>query len=305
MQSMRDQMAQTIEDVMGHDERLVLAEISRTQLDQAFRKYPGRTFNVGIMEQTMIGVAAGMALEGFIPVVHSIAPFLVERPYEQLKDDFCYQRLGGNFISIGGSYDYSAEGMTHHGPGDVPILRNLPGMQIVVPGTPAELDSLFHEAYDSGSPTYYRLSLKRNSVDRPVRFGLLDVVRRGRRATVIAVGPMLAATLEAVEDFDVTVLYCTTVAPFDGATLREVSAGSDIALVEPYYAGALVPDVVAAMGRTPVRVEAIGVPHEVLSRYGTPEEHDAALGLTPEGLRRRIASFLNDSRIPELESDSP
>jgi transketolase len=296
MLTMRDQMAQTIEDTMARDERvmLVLAEISRTPLDGIFRKYPDRAVNVGIMEQTMVSVAAGIAVEGFIPVVHSIAPFLAERPFEQLKDDFCYQRLGGNFISIGGSYDYSTEGMTHHGPGDVPILRSLPGMRIVVPGTPAEFDALFREAYASGAPTYYRLGLTRNPDDRPVRFGQLDVVRRGRRATVFAVGPMLAPALAAVADLDVTVLYCTTVAPFDGETLREASASGDIVLVEPYYAGTLVPDVVAAMGRTPVRVAAIGVPREVLTRYGTPQEHDVALGLTPEGIRRRIDAFLSD-----------
>jgi transketolase len=295
MMTMRDQMTQTVEDVMARDERvmLVLAEISRKPLDSIFRKYPDRAVNVGIMEQTMVSVAAGIAVEGFIPVVHSIAPFLAERPLEQLKDDFCYQRLGGNFISIGGSYDYSTEGMTHHGPGDVPILRSLPGMQIVVPGTPTEFDALFREAYASGAPTYYRLGLTRNPDDHPVRLGQLDVVRRGRRATVVAVGPMLAPTLAAVADLDMTVLYCTTVAPFDGETLHEASASGDIVLVEPYYAGALVPDVVAAMGQTPVRVAAIGVPREVLTRYGTPQEHDVALGLTPEGIRRRIDAFLS------------
>src|SRR5215470_1182343 len=175
MLTMRDQMAQTVEAVMARDERvmLVLAEISRTPLDGIFRTYPDRALNVGIMEQTLVSVAAGLAVEGFIPAVHSIAPFLVERPFEQLKDDFCYQRLGGNFISVGGSYDYSTEGMTHHGPGDVQILRSLPGMQVIVPGMPGEFDTLFREAYANDSPTYYRLSLKTNPVEHVVRFGKL------------------------------------------------------------------------------------------------------------------------------------
>jgi transketolase len=167
-------------------------------------------------------------------------------------------------------------------------------MRIVVPGTPAEFDTLFRAAYAGGAPTYYRLGLARNPDDRPVRFGQLDVVRRGRRATVVAVGPMLSPTLAAVADLDLTVLYCTTVAPFDGATLRELSPNGDIVLVEPYYEGTLVHDLVAAMGRTPVRIAACGVPRTVLSRYGTPHEHDAALGLTPEGIRRRIDVFLDD-----------
>ncbi len=293
---MRQQMGQTVKELIESDERLVvvLAEISTGYFEGT--SHPERVINVGIMEQTMTSVAAGMALEGFIPVVHSITPFLVERPFEQIKDDFCYQGLGGKFISTGASYDYSTEGMTHHGPGDVQILRSLPGMQIVVPGTATEFERLFRETYANGSPTYYRLASENNPVEYPVRFGKLEVVQRGSQATVIAVGPMLAATLEAVKDMDVTVLYCTTVAPFDAERLRAVCQGqtSKIVLVEPYYAGVLVPDICAAMGRIPVSIEAIGVPREVLWHYGTPEEHDEAIGLTKEGIRRRIERFLSE-----------
>lgn len=292
--SMREQMVPTLASLMARDERLmlVLAEISRALLEPIFQRFPKRALNLGIMEQTAVSVAAGLALEGFIPVVHSIAPFLAERPFEQIKDDFSYQGLGGNFISNGASYDYSVEGMTHHGPGDVAILRTLPEMRIVVPGTPAEFDHLFRAAYASGAPTYYRLSTARNAENQPVRFGELAVMRRGTRATVIAVGPSLRFVEPAVRDLDVTLLYCATVAPFDGATLRATAPNGDIVVVEPYYAGTLTPDIAAAMAPTPVRIEAIGVPRMVLSHYGTPEEHDAALGLTPAGVRARVEAFL-------------
>src|SRR5713226_8705535 len=207
--TMRQQMGQTVKEVIESDERLVvvLAEISTGYFEGT--SHPERVINVGIMEQTMTSVAAGMALEGFIPVVHSITPFLVERPFEQIKDDFCYQGLGGKFISTGASYDYSTEGMTHHGPGDVQILRSLPGMQIVVPGNAGEFDRLFREAYANASPTYYRMQVSENPIEYPVRFGKLEVIRRGNHTTVIAIGPMLSRVLPAVEDLDVTVLYCT------------------------------------------------------------------------------------------------
>src|SRR5436190_18624039 len=189
--TMRQQMIATIEDLFQSDERLslVLGDISLELFAKVFQHYPERAFNLGIMEQTMVSVAAGIAMEGFIPVVHSITPFLVERPFEQIKDDFCYQQLGGNFISTGASYDYSTEGMTHHGSGDVQILRSLPGMQIVVPGTAGEFDTLFRESYANGFPTYYRLSVKSNPVEYPVRFGEMVIVKQGKQATVIAVGP--------------------------------------------------------------------------------------------------------------------
>ena len=294
--NMRQQMAKTLEELMEYDKRLVvvLAEISYSLFNKNNVAFAKRILNLGIMEQTMVSVAAGIAMEGLIPVVHSITPFLAERPFEQIKDDFCYQQLGGNFISTGASYDYSTEGMTHHGSGDVQILRSLPGMQIVVPGTPGEFDALFRESYANGSPTYYRLTVKSNPVEYPVRFGELVVVKQGKQATVIAVGPMLASVLPAVEDMDVTVLYCTTVAPFDSETLRATSQSTKFVIIEPYYEGVLVPDVCAAMRHTPIRIETIGVPHKVLTHYGEPEQHDEELGLTPKGIRLRIEQFLNN-----------
>jgi transketolase len=295
-EKMRDQMVATLEDVLDRDERVMvlLGNITTDQLKGAARAHPERVLDLGILEQSIVSAAAGVALEGMIPVAHSITPFLVERPFEQIKDDFCYQRLGGNFISVGASYDYTTSGMTHHSPGDVQILRSLPGMQIVLPGTAAEFDRLFREAYANGSPTYFRLSVRSNAEDRPVRFGQAEVVREGSRATVVAVGPMLERLLEAVADLDVTVLYYTTVAPFDGETLRAHAPHGDVLLVEPFYEGTLTPEVMAAMGRLPVRVGAIGVAHRVLDAYGTVEEHDAALGLDATGIRRRVEAYLRE-----------
>lgn len=290
MKDMRQHMVDLLSTLLHEDERLavVLADISASR----FQPHP-RLFNVGIMEQAMISVAAGLALEGFIPVAHSFVPFLVERPFEQLKDDFCYQRLGGNFISTGSSYDCSHEGMTHHGPGDIQILRSLPGMQIVVPGTAGEFEQLFRQAYANGAPTYYRLGVRSNVEERNVDFGKLLTIKRGKRATVVVVGPLLEATVETVAGMDVTVLYCTTIAPFDGETLRQECTGGRVVLIEPYYEGGLTMDIMAALRRQPICLETIGVPHEVLSNYGTLQQHDEALGLTPQGIRQRLLALLD------------
>ena len=293
--TMRQQMVRTLTEMLDTDQRVValLGNISVSLFEKRlFRARPQRLYDVGISEQAMLSMAAGLALEGLIPVVHTIAPFLVERAFEQIKDDFCYQQLGGNFISIGASYDYSTEGMTHQAPGDVQILRSLPGMQIVVPGAAAEFDALFRASYDNGQPTYYRLSERSNAEAQPVTIGQARVVRQGSRATVVAVGPMLAATLAATEGLDVTVLYYTTVAPFDGEALRAQSAHGRIALVEPFYADTLIPDVVDAMGGAPVRVTAIGVPRQLLTHYGTPAQYDESIEVTPAGIRARIERFL-------------
>ncbi len=304
---MRQQMAETVTNLGETDHRVVvlLGNISTTYFARSLKEHPLRVWDMGICEQAMTSVAAGLALEGLVPVVHTLAPFLVERSFEQLKDDFCYQRLGGNFISVGASYDYSIEGMTHHAPGDVEVLQSLPGMRIVVPGTAGEFDRLFRSSYASGSPTYFRLSLRQNEQDHPVEFGRARRVSVGSRGTIVAVGPLLDTVLEAVRDLDVTVLYYTTLAPFDEVTLRENLVGDRIFLVEPFYAGTLTRPVLASVRDAPIRIGGVGVPREILSRYGTPEEHHRACGLTVEGIRSRLLPFLEGTRPSPHEASVP
>ena len=293
--SMRERAGETAADLLDEDPRvaIVLAEISTGQFGRALHAHPGRAVNVGIMEQTMVGVAAGFAMEGFLPVVHTITPFLVERPLEQIKLDFGYQGMQGTFVSVGGSYDYTSEGFTHHSPGDVQVMLTVPGMEVLAPGAPDELDRLFRATYADGHPTYLRTSIGANEGSRQVEFGRLDVVRRGAGATVIAVGPMLDRTLAAVEGLDVTVLYVTTVSPFDADGLaREVADAAEVICVTPFLEGTMAPMLAEALADRPSRFASIGVGRDVLREYGTPQDHDRARGLDTAGIRERVARFL-------------
>ena len=227
MIAIRAQAIDTVTDLFEHDPRVavVLAEISLERFAPVFAHDPARAVNVGIMEQTMVGVAAGFALEAFLPVIHTITPFVAERALEQLKLDFGHQQLGVLVITVGGSYDYGTEGPTHHSPGDIQALLTIPATEILVPGTAAEADRLVRATYANGRVTYLRTQIVANDEARDVEFGRLLVERRGSAAAVIAVGPMLDRTLVATADMDVTVLYATTLNPFDADTLgRELAA---------------------------------------------------------------------------------
>ena len=292
---MRERAASTLVELFREDERLalVLADISVDLFEPALRHDPRRAVNVGIMEQTAVGVAAGFALEGFHPVVHTIAPFLAERPLEQVKLDFGYQRLGGLFLSVGASYDYGASGMTHHSPGDVAALSTVPGIEIVLPGTADETERLVRATYANRRPTYLRTQTSTNARSHELAPGGLTLVRRGSALTVIAIGPMLDRTLEALDGLDATVLYATTVFPLDRQTLAAEAAPADeVAIVEPLYEGTTTAEVAAALAHRPARILSIGIPREVISRYGTVEEHDRELGLDARGIRERILGFL-------------
>ena len=292
--NMRSQFIETTKDLIASDPRIVamLGDIGVYSFRHTIEAHPDRIFDIGILEQASISMAAGLAVSGMIPIFHTIAPFLVERAYEQLKLDFGYQHLGGNFVSVGASFDYSALGSTHHCPADVNVLKQIPNMQIVVPGTSREFDALYRSQYANGEPTYFRLSEQSNLTDQPVVFGRATIVKRGSRAIVLAVGPMLHSVLEAASDLDVTILYYTTLAPFDGQALRDVYTGGPVVLCEPYYQGGLLFDVVSALEHKLQSVELIGVPHEFIHRYGTYEENEKTFGMDALGIRRKLECIL-------------
>jgi transketolase len=295
MIAMRAQAIDTVADLFEHDPRVavVLAEISVERFAPVFAHDPSRAVNVGIMEQTMVGVAAGYALEGFHPVIHTITPFIAERALEQLKLDFGNQELGVLVIGVGGSYDYGSEGTTHHSPGDVQALLTIPATQVLVPGAASEADRLVRDTYANDRITYLRTQIVANREARPVELGRLLVERHGSRATVIAVGPMLDRTLAATADMDVTVLYATTLNPFDADTLSRELAGDDVVVVEPFFAGTLAGPVSEALRDRPTRLHFVGVPRVVIRDYGTPQQLDHVLGLDAAGIHRRIASAIS------------
>jgi len=297
---MRERFTRTSAALLDDDERVavVLAEISVEAFARAMRDHPDRVVNVGIMEQTLIGVAAGLAMEGFHPIVHTIAPFLVERGLEQLKLDFGYQGLDGTFVSVGASYDYASSGGTHHGPGDVQAALTIPAMRVLVPGHEDEVERLLRATVGDGVPTYLRTSATSNGAPLDVAPGRLEIVRRGTLATLVAVGPMLSRVRDATDALDVSILYATTVAPVDAQTLRSVVAdGSTLIVVEPYYEGTTALALGPALEDRRVRTASIGVPRRFLHRYGEPREHDAALGLDAAGLATRIRTILAE-RVP-------
>jgi transketolase len=304
--TMRARFADVTSELLDADGRLavVLADISTELFRTARRRHPDRVVNVGIREQLLIGVAGGLALAGLRPIVHTYAPFLVERPFEQVKLDLGHQDVGAVLVSIGASHDWAAGGRTHHAPGDVALLDTLNGWTVHVPGHPVEAERILRRAASGTGRVYIRLSEQVNASAFPTEEPF-HVVRTGAAATVLAVGPMLDPTLEATDGLDVRVLYASTIRPFDGEGLRRVLGSPDVVLVEPYLEGTSVAVVSAALRDIRHRVLAIGVTREELRRYGTREEHDTARGLTAASLRERIDAFLAPGDAPSREWQAP
>ncbi|WP_327698940.1 transketolase family protein [Streptomyces sp. NBC_00459] len=298
MDTMRDRFAPVLTRLLDEDPRVavVLAEIGADAFAPAQARHPDRVINVGIREQLLVGAGAGLALTGMRPVMHTFASFLVERPFEQVKLDLGHQDVGAVLVSAAASFDWPSGGYTHMAPGDVALLDTLDGWTVHVPGHPDEAETLLRHAVAAGDDrVYVRLSTQSNGEGLAVDGERILTVREGRSGVVIAVGPMLDAVLDATEGLDATVLYATTVRPFDTAALRRATeaAGTDVVLVEPYLAGTSTAVVNDVLSEVPHRVLGLGVGRRELRRYGDVEEHVAAHGLDARTLRERIRGFLS------------
>lgn len=298
-QPMRQAFTATVTEAMADDPRLavVLADISTDRFAEAATRYPGRVVNVGIREQLLIGTAGGLALTGMRPVVHTYAPFLVERPFEQLKLDLGHQGAGAVLVSIGASYDGAEMGRTHMAPGDVALLDALTGWTVHVPGHAAEVPKLLRAALARDDRAYVRLTDRGNAAARPVGEGLVAVRPGTARSlgTVVAVGPMLDRVLAATAELDVTVAYAATVRPFDRAGLNRLVAATghpDVLMVEPYLKGTSSHEVAEALADRRHRQASLGVSRDDEVRgYGRPADHDRAHGLDTAAIARTAREF--------------
>lgn len=294
MNEMTSTFYTTMENVMATDERtVVILGVSGVGICvDLSQKFPGRFIDAGIMEQSIIGIASGLSTAGLIPIIYGQSTFMIERAYEQLKIDFGYQKLGGNFVVYGGSTEFGTLGATHCCPAALSVLSVIPGMEIVVPGRPDEFRTLFLETYDNDSPTVYRTSMFCNTYNGPVSFGRANVVKKGSKATVLVVGPMLELAMRALQDEDVTILYYTTVAPFDAETLCKNYENERLLLMEPAYQGGIMPQIAKALQGRKVKVDFVGYPHEFITNHGYVVENASMYGLTVEAVKEKYRELI-------------
>ena len=230
MGSLRPVFASTLKKIGTLDEDLVVVvgDISHGILADFRNAHPNRYFNIGICEPATVGVAAGLSHTGLTPVVHTITPFLIERAYEQIKLDFGYQNLPGNFVSVGSSFDYSKLGCSHHSYADVSLISHIPKGRVFLPGSPIEFEILFEKAYKQDFINYFRLTENSHDIDfkrEQIKIGEAIRVIEGTDISLITVGSQLRNCVEAVKKMrvrgvSVELIYLPTFKPFDSKAVR-------------------------------------------------------------------------------------
>ncbi len=214
------------EATQNPDVYIVVADISPAGSMAKFStQYPERFINVGVAEQSMIGICAGLALKGCQPFAYTIATFSLYRPFEMVRDDLCYQNLPVTVVGMGAGVIYSTLGGTHHTMEDIAIAGAIPNMQIVAPCDPAECTEATRWcARQKNGPVYLRIgkagepNLTKDA--DPWVFGKLRYLRRGSDVCILSYGVITKMAMEladgiAAQGKSVSVVSCHTVKPLD------------------------------------------------------------------------------------------
>ena len=296
MKKLRQEFADTMVEVGLVDPNLVVmvGDISHGILKSYAKACPKRYYNIGICEPTIVSMAAGLNKVGFIPVVHTIAPFITERSYEQIKLGFGYQKLNLNLISVGGAFDYSKLGCSHHCYTDVSLISHLNRGVVVIPGSPIEFNKIFKQIYKNNSINYYRLPEKPHNVEfnsKDIIFGKSIKVKEGKDVTISVVGSQLSNALAAADELDklnvsAEILYFHTINPFDNVTLRQsLKKTKKLVSVEELSAhdGLFNLCVKAAIGVDNLKAEQLAI-KDFLHSYGSYEDLCETAGLTSNNI---------------------
>lgn len=156
---MRQVFIRALMNLAKKDPRIVLAtgDLGFKVFDDYRAQCPGQFLNLGVAEASLIGMSAGMALEGRIPFAYSIITFLTMRPFEQIRNDICFHKANVKLVGVGGGFSYGPNGPSHHALNDVALMRLLPEMTVLTPGDPHEALWAIETAYQHKGPVYIRL----------------------------------------------------------------------------------------------------------------------------------------------------
>lgn len=306
---MRTAFFRTLLELAEHDERinLIVGDLGFGVVEPFAERFPKRFLNVGVAEQNMTGIAAGMALNGKVVFTYSIANFPTLRCLEQIRNDVCYHNANVKIVAVGGGFAYGSLGMSHHATEDLAIMRALPGMVVVAPGDPLEVEQATRAIAAHLGPCYLRLGRAGEpTVHRPgiaFQLGKAITVRDGGDLTLISTGGLLETALRVAERLEkdgvrARVLSMHTVKPLDTeavlAAARETRA--IVTLEEHSIIGGLggaVAEVLAESDGVKVAFKRVGLPSAFSSHVGSQEYLRAAYGLSEDEILKSLKPILD------------
>lgn len=222
---MRNTVARKIAEYADDGKQFVVlsADLGYSVFDNFKEEHPDQFFNAGIAENTMVGVAAGLAMTGKKVYVYSIASFIAEKCFEQIREDICYPQLPVVLMGTGAGFAYGEAGVTHWANEDIGCLRTIPGLTILSPSDPVELDMLLDQSLIYKSPIYFRLGKngeKSFCNNKNLKIGQAYYLEQERDVALVTHGNIMEEVVKArdllkKEGFSVSIVSSPTIKPLD------------------------------------------------------------------------------------------
>lgn len=299
---MRLEFVQALQKIMRIDSKnlFITGDLGYNSFENIQNEFGTRFLNAGAAEQNMASLAAGMAFEGFLPWIYSIAPFVTYRPFEQTRNDICLHNLPVRLVGNGGGYTYGVMGSTHHTLEDLGILKTLPNMHLHFPCTQNQVETHVEQISKLMRPSYLRLGFSgfpSNAlplIENPTT--LTRTYSHGREITLIGVGHATQIALTALEQKlinpDRVGIFAVTKFPFDfeaDADLAKHASNSQNVLVidEHYLAGSIAESLKMHLPSV-VKFRAMTPEYKNSQLYGSPKFQLTQAGLTPETLAAQV-----------------
>lgn len=275
VRSLRKEYGMYITECAKKDVRIFALEGDLCESTQSVifkQNIPDRHFEMGIAEQNMVGVAAGLSTCGKIPIVHSFACFISMRTCEQIRTTVCYPKLNVKFLVSHGGISVGSAGTTHHAIEDLAIMRAIPNMTVLVPGDVNEMKRVVDAALTYDGPVYIRLAKEDVEdvfgEDYKFSIGKAAMPVKGNDGTIVTTGTMLSLGIKASEvlrdkhNLSVRVIHCASLKPFDRESIVQAvcETGNIVTIEEHSIIGGLggaVSEIVAEIGKA--KVKRIGI----------------------------------------------
>lgn len=305
---MRSAFVNTLTKLAKHDKNiwLITGDLGFSVLEDFEQKFPKQYLNIGVAEQNMVGVSAGLAMSGKTVFAYSITPFITLRCLEQIRNDVCLQNTNVKLVGIGAGFSYGQLGPTHHSIEDIAVTRALPNMTVICPGDPWEVEEATKAIAKTRTPAYLRIGKKGepiiNSGKSKFTIGRGIVISEGKDLTLVSTGNMLETAVSVGDQLSkkglrARVVSMHTVKPLDKELLMEsLRKTKAVFTLEEHSVigglGSAVAEVVAASDRK-ILFHSFGVDDKFTKMAGSQEYLRKVNGLSAGQICEKILQTLN------------
>lgn len=305
---MRIAFTKTLYELAKNNDQIILltGDLGFSVFEKYIEELPKQYLNMGVSEQNMTGVAAGMAVEGRIPLIYSIIPFTTMRNFEQVRNDICYQNLNVKIIGVGAGFSYGPYGHTHHAIEDIGILRTLANLVILCPGDPIETGLATKAMLKHIGPVYLRLgkagepNVHKTIPNLEIGKGL--IVNDGKDITIIGTSTLLYRAWEVTNKLkekgvSSRLISMPTIKPLDSKIVVESAKKTQAIFTLEEHSiigglGSAVAEIIAE-NKLPVIFKRIGVPDRFTKVIGNQEYMRKVNGLSVEQIVNTILKYVS------------